>query len=569
MSADGHWSDPRPADEPRRSTSPPHVTPIHRRGRSQRQEPAEGRAPRQAPGPQAQRQEAQHLLAHAPRRSSRWRSSSCSSSPVPATCSPRCRSRRRSRRCCRPRSSAPPTSPPAATPTTRSPSSPAARTASPSPTSSCRPSLVQAVLAAEDRTFYDHGGVDPVGIVRALWANLRSDERAAGRLDDHPAVREERLPDPGAHHHPQGEGGGAGGEARARAPQAGDPHPLPQHHLLRPGCLRRRGRVAGLLRQVGRRPHPPRRPPTWPASSARPRPPTPSSRPTTPSSAPTGPPPCSAATRCSQAMVETGDITQAQYDEYSVLGWDDVPPALDQGELRPRRPPRAAAPSTSSSTSATGCTTEGGFTDAEVYGGGLRVYTTLDMENQEEAVDAVTSTLDQPDDPAAALVSIDETGAGAGDGRWPRLQRRQPLRQGQPGRRAPRAAAAVASPGSSFKPFVLAEAMNQGISLNQTYDAPAQDRHRGRRRRRRLGRRATTATPSQGTLDLVQATAEVVEHRLRAADAWTWAPRTWSPSPAAWASPPSSTRCPSLVLGTGERVGARHGLGLLDLRRRR
>ena len=39
---------------------------------------------------------------------------------------------------------------------------------------------MQAVLAAEDRTFYDHGGVDPVGIVRALWANLRSDSVQQG-----------------------------------------------------------------------------------------------------------------------------------------------------------------------------------------------------------------------------------------------------------------------------------------------------------------------------------------------------------------------------------------------------
>jgi len=31
-----------------------------------------------------------------------------------------------------------------------------------------------AVLAAEDRKFYEHGGVDPFGIVRALWADLRN-----------------------------------------------------------------------------------------------------------------------------------------------------------------------------------------------------------------------------------------------------------------------------------------------------------------------------------------------------------------------------------------------------------
>lgn len=36
------------------------------------------------------------------------------------------------------------------------------------------PHLVKAVLAIEDRRFYDHAGVDPVGIVRAAWANLRA-----------------------------------------------------------------------------------------------------------------------------------------------------------------------------------------------------------------------------------------------------------------------------------------------------------------------------------------------------------------------------------------------------------
>ena len=55
--------------------------------------------------------------------------------------------------------------------------------------------------------------------------------------------------------------------------------------------------------------------------------------------------------------------------------------------------------------------TEGGFSDSQIYGGGLRVYTTLDMQSQGEAADAVTSTLDQPYDPPAALVSIDDQGA--------------------------------------------------------------------------------------------------------------------------------------------------------------
>jgi penicillin-binding protein 1B len=36
------------------------------------------------------------------------------------------------------------------------------------------PLLVKAVLAVEDERFYSHNGVDPIGIMRAMWVNLRS-----------------------------------------------------------------------------------------------------------------------------------------------------------------------------------------------------------------------------------------------------------------------------------------------------------------------------------------------------------------------------------------------------------
>ena len=40
--------------------------------------------------------------------------------------------------------------------------------------------LIDAVLAAEDRRFFEHGPVDPLGLMRAAWANLRSGRIAQG-----------------------------------------------------------------------------------------------------------------------------------------------------------------------------------------------------------------------------------------------------------------------------------------------------------------------------------------------------------------------------------------------------
>lgn len=55
-------------------------------------------------------------------------------------------------------------------------------------------------------------------------------------------------------------------------------------------------------------------------------------------------------------------------------------------------------------------TDEFGFTDAEVLGGGLTVHTSLDLTMQQAAEAAISSTLDQPTDPEAALVAMDPQG---------------------------------------------------------------------------------------------------------------------------------------------------------------
>jgi len=371
------------------------------------------------------------------------------------------------------------------------------------------PVLVQAVLAAEDRTFYDHGGVDPVGIVRALWANLRSDsvqqggstitqqyvknvyltqERTVTRK-----VKEAALAVKLERELPKQEiltrylntiyfGRGAYGvEAASRAyfgKSVGD-ITLPEAAYL-----------AGLIRS----------PETADAQLP-------------PEDAKFGTNRATAVQRRNsvlKAMVETGDITQAQYDEYSQLGWDDVLPRAARSNFGKVAHPEWGTDYVRdyvhhwlvTSKDAGG----GGFTDAEVYGGGLRVYTTIDMSNQEAAVDAVNSTLDQPGDPSAALVSIDEQGAvramvGGRDYNGDESYAKVNLAVGASGGGGGR------QPGSSFKMFTLAEAMNQGIPLSKTYNAPASltipKADGGKDYRVK-----NYADAGLGTLDLVQATAK-------------------------------------------------------------
>ncbi len=107
------------------------------------------------------------------------------------------------------------------------------------------------------------------------------------------------------------------------------------------------------------------------------------------------------------------------------------------------------------------------FGESEVYGGGLRVYTSLDMEMQATAYRAVTGILDQPDDPAGSLVTVDELGhikamVGGTDFANSEVNLALGAAGGGSGRQ----------PGSAFKPFVLAEALKQGYSAKSVYPAP-------------------------------------------------------------------------------------------------
>jgi penicillin-binding protein 1A len=96
-----------------------------------------------------------------------------------------------------------------------------------------------------------------------------------------------------------------------------------------------------------------------------------------------------------------------------------------------------------------------------VRSGGLRVYTTVDPRLQKAAQDAIRETLPYSTDPAAAVVSIDpSTGA---------IKAMTAVTPGKKGNQFNLASQAQRQPGSTFKPFVLAAGIEQGMNPASTY----------------------------------------------------------------------------------------------------
>lgn len=103
------------------------------------------------------------------------------------------------------------------------------------------------------------------------------------------------------------------------------------------------------------------------------------------------------------------------------------------------------------------------YDQEQIYRGGLTVRTTLDLVAQRAAEQAIAGSLNRKGDPSAAIVAV-EPGTGAViamvGGRDFKTQQYNVAAQGQ-GRQ----------PGSAFKPFVLATALGQGISPEQTFES--------------------------------------------------------------------------------------------------
>jgi penicillin-binding protein 1A len=108
------------------------------------------------------------------------------------------------------------------------------------------------------------------------------------------------------------------------------------------------------------------------------------------------------------------------------------------------------------------------YGEAQVYAGGLKVTTTLDLGLQAAAEQAIATELPHPkDDPAAALVAMDpRTGeilAMAGGRNWDKNKFNYATMRGGSGRQS----------GSAFKAFTLATAMSQGYDLRKYWNGPA------------------------------------------------------------------------------------------------
>jgi penicillin-binding protein 1A len=107
------------------------------------------------------------------------------------------------------------------------------------------------------------------------------------------------------------------------------------------------------------------------------------------------------------------------------------------------------------------------YDERTILKGGLRVQTTLDLRLQSYAFDAVGGVLNRPGDPDAAVVTLDDSGhvvAMVGGRDWARSKVNLAVgtQGGGHGRQG----------GSAFKPFVLAATLKDGYSIESSFSGP-------------------------------------------------------------------------------------------------
>lgn len=109
--------------------------------------------------------------------------------------------------------------------------------------------------------------------------------------------------------------------------------------------------------------------------------------------------------------------------------------------------------------------------EKDLLGGGLKIYTTLDLRMQDAAENAVRSTLDADTDPEVGLVAMDPLGqvkamVGGRNVDDPQRARGFNFAANQPGDDGGRQA------GSAFKPIALAAFVDEGKSIKSSFAGP-------------------------------------------------------------------------------------------------
>jgi len=315
--------------------------------------------------------------------------------------------------------------------------------------------LQDAVIAAEDRKFFSHSGVDPVGIIRATWADVRHHAKVQGGS----SITQQYVKNTYVGHERTFMrkvkeaviamklerkynkrqilerylntiyfGRGAYGvQAAAQAYFGKDVQQLglPESALL-----------AGLIRG------PEEADPARSAQAAE----------------------VARLRRSSvlQAMVDTHAITSTQRTEAEAVPIESKP-AVHKGPTI-----QSTAPGAEYYVDYVRRQLVKTYGEDAVLRGGLRVQTTLDPNLQRQAYDAVYKTLNWDGDPDGALVAMDTDGhvvAMVGGRNWNKSKVNLAVgaEGGGTGRQA----------GSAFKPFVLAETVHEGYTPESSFLGPA------------------------------------------------------------------------------------------------
>ena len=153
-----------------------------------------------------------------------------------------------------------------------------------------------------------------------------------------------------------------------------------------------------------------------------------------------------------QAMLDQKDIT---YNEYRLANRTPLPKPGDIHQLGLRGPAQYFVDYVKQQL-------VDRYGSGRVFGGGLKVKTTIDLGLQQRAREAISKWLSGPYKPAAALVALDPR-----DGRVLAMVGGENYRESQ----FNLAVQGERQPGSSFKPFVLATALDQGIAPSTQFES--------------------------------------------------------------------------------------------------